>query len=59
VPLAHSKTLAEMMRKAGAQVTMLTFEGAPHDFDEGKDANARLAALAARTFLEQHLITKK
>jgi len=59
VPLAHSKTLAEMMRKAGAQVTMLTFEGAPHDFDEGKDANARLAALTARTFLEQHLITKK
>src|SRR5262249_20713695 len=47
VPLEQSEQFVTKMRKAGGNVTLLTFDGAPHDFDEIDDMNARLAAIAA------------
>jgi hypothetical protein len=36
-------------------VNLLLLEHAPHDFDELDDGNARRAAAAVRTFLDEHL----
>jgi dipeptidyl aminopeptidase/acylaminoacyl peptidase len=55
VPLEQSQVLARKLHKAGADVTLLTFEHAPHDFDEQRNTNARLAAVAAEVFLIDHL----
>src|SRR5262249_21940889 len=58
VPLEQAEHFVRKMRDAGGNVILRTFEGAPHDFDEGNDANARLGTVAARDFLDQHLRKK-
>jgi acetyl esterase/lipase len=55
VPVEQSRLLAEKLLKVGAQVTLLAFHFAPHDFDELRDTNARLAAAAVEAFLLNHL----
>jgi acetyl esterase/lipase len=58
VPVEQSQLLAEKLKMAGAKVTLLTFEQAGHDFDEAGDTNARLAAAAVETFLQDQLKPK-
>jgi acetyl esterase/lipase len=58
VPVEQSQLLAQKLKKAGAKVALLTFEHAPHDFDELLDTNARLAAAAVETFLQDQLKPK-
>jgi acetyl esterase/lipase len=55
VPVEQSKTLAQKLKGKKAPVNLLLFDDAPHDFDELNDVNARLAAVAAMTFLQEHL----
>jgi acetyl esterase/lipase len=56
VPDEQSKLLAQEMKKLGAQVNLLTFENAPHNFDEEKGMNAKLAFQATEFFLAEHLM---
>jgi acetyl esterase/lipase len=58
VPVEQSQLLAQKLKKAGAKVALLTFEHAPHDFDELLDTNARLAAAAVEAFLQDQLKPK-
>jgi dipeptidyl aminopeptidase/acylaminoacyl peptidase len=58
VPLEQSQLLAQKLKKAGAKVTLLTFEHAAHDFDEAGDTNALLAAAAVEAFLQDQLKPK-
>jgi dipeptidyl aminopeptidase/acylaminoacyl peptidase len=58
VPVEQSQLLAQKLKKAGAKVTLLTFEHAAHDFDEKGDMNALLAAAAVETFLQDQLKPK-
>jgi acetyl esterase/lipase len=58
VPVEQSQLLAQKLKKAGAKVALLTLEHAPHDFDELRDMNARLAAAAVEAFLQDHLKPK-
>jgi acetyl esterase/lipase len=55
VPVEQALLLARKLQEAGARASLLMVEQAPHDFDELHDTNARLAAAAARAFLEEHL----
>jgi acetyl esterase/lipase len=55
VPAEQSKNLAQRLKEKKAPVNLLLFDDAPHDFDERNDVNARLAAVAAMTFLHEHL----
>ena len=55
VPVSQSKLLEDALRAAGADVRLITFERAPHNFDERADANARQALAEAMQFLNKHL----
>jgi acetyl esterase/lipase len=55
IPLEQSQLFVKKMRAAGASVSLLSFDGAPHDFDELNDTNALLAARATQAFFEKHL----
>ena len=58
IPVEQSQLLAQKLKKAGAKVALLTFEHAPHDFDELPDMNARLAAVVVEAFLQDQLKPK-
>jgi len=55
VPVSQSKLLEQALRAAGADVRLITFDRAPHNFDEATDANARQALTEALQFLNKHL----
>ena len=55
VPVDQSQTLKQKMDLVGADVQMITVDHAPHDFETGADANARIAAAATWAYLEHHL----
>jgi acetyl esterase/lipase len=55
VPVSQSKLLEQALRNAGAEVRLITFDRAPHNFDEGSDPNARQALAEAIQFLNKHL----
>lgn len=56
VPVEQSRLLAQKMKQRGARVNLLTFENAPHNFDEENGLNARLAFIATEFFLAEHLM---